>query len=267
MYLNVPGESHYQRSESMTQELWDNFLYVKQSCAKQKKKYKKMLVFFPNSFTTLTEELHPNLPVSHPPLTTPHSFQKKNYFIQPKHSNQAKHIRRRIPVRFFLPYTVPGKDPQALSPCCPPPLLHPLDTHPEWWWRIQKFIVDVAYWDQGSYPSPHKKGWGLSGGPEHPFTPLWLYYVTILILSNFYSQPKKIPSGRTSKSWIHHSPYFSLCYVLFYSQHSTKDVGLVLLFINKATPRRHPYFKVFSTYTLSLIKFTCNEAILLWHSE
>lgn len=39
----------------------------------------------------------------------------------------------------------------------PLPLLQPLEKHPQWWWRGQRFTVDVAYWDQGSYPSPHKK--------------------------------------------------------------------------------------------------------------
>lgn len=56
-----------------------------------------------------------------------------------------------------------------------------------------------------------QKGQGLSGGPDHHFTPLWLYsHVIVLILRNSYSHPQKSHQNILQNLKYGILPFFSL---------------------------------------------------------
>lgn len=138
--------------------LWfkHNFLYCEDDskrCARAEKEKTERCWY---SFLVLLPLLQKTTPSHLPPPTNHSSPLSGKELFYPIKTQQPSKIYQKNTCKTFLPTTCPRQGSSGTLPC-DPPLLQPLEKHPEWWRSVQKFIVDVAYWDQGSYPSPHKK--------------------------------------------------------------------------------------------------------------
>lgn len=139
-----------------------------------------MLVFFPNSFNTHKKEddstltLPSPIPTNHAPF-----LPEKQLFYLTKTQQPSKIYKKRNTCKIFLPINCPRQGSSG--------------THSTLSSTTSSTIRDASWMMvEGSevysrcgilrsriISISSKKGWRLLDGPEHHFTPLWLYYMLV----------------------------------------------------------------------------------------